>query len=234
MGHSTESKPWLPFTDRHDAGLRLALKLRHMRTPSQPTGTNPAVVLGLSRGGVPIAAEVAAVLGLPLGVLVARKLGVPGSPEVAFGAVATYGGFTHLSHLPFVLDHLRRDGYTLAELDAVEAAERGELARQQALFVRGAQPPVSGRTVLLCDDGLATGATMRAALNLMREVGAGAVHVCVPAAPAVTCRELAALADEVTCLQPWPAMHAVSEAYLRFEQVNDATVLAVLAGANRP
>ncbi len=234
MGHSTEPKPWLPFNDRHDAGRRLALKLHHLRAQQQPAGVARPVVLGLSRGGVPIAAEVAASLDLPLGVLVARKLGVPGSEEVAFGAVATYGGFTHLSHLPFVMDHLRRDGYTIAELDAVEAGERAELARQQTLFGNGRQPLISGRTVLLCDDGLATGATIRTAVSLMREAGAGATHVCLPAGPAGACRELEALCDALTCLQPWPAMHAVSEAYLLFDQVSDAQVLAAIDKYPRP
>ncbi|MGO4384868.1 phosphoribosyltransferase [Specibacter sp. RAF43] len=223
MGHSAESRPWQPFLDRDDAGARLARKLHRFR------GWDNAVVLGLARGGVPIGAAVARGLGLPLGVMVVRKLGVPGAPEVAFGAVATYGGFTTTVHLAATMEHLRRAGFAIGELDEVDQAERAELARRQDLYVRGAQPPVVGRTVLLCDDGLATGATMRAAVGLMREAGAGVVLVCVPTAPARTCEELAAVADQMVCLQPWPDLHAVSEAYLRFDQIADAQVLELLA-----
>ena len=227
MGYSAEPRPWQPFLDRNDAGSRLGRALR------LPAGSvrGGALVLGLARGGVPVAAGVARALGLPLGVLVVRKLGVPGSPEVAFGAVATYAGTTAGTHLDRTVRELRRHGYGAEELDQVEREERAELARRQALYARGTQEPVAGRTVLLCDDGLATGATMRAAVTLMRDAGAAEVLACVPAAPRQVCAELLDVADRVVCLQPWPTLRAVSEAYLRFGQVGDAEVLALLGGS---
>ncbi|PYI68737.1 phosphoribosyl transferase [Arthrobacter livingstonensis] len=228
MGYSSEPRPWLPFLDRNDAGTRLGRALRH--PGKDMPGVDSTVVLGLARGGVPVAAAVARAIGRPLGVMVVRKLGVPGSPEVAFGAVATYGGATSTVHLERTIRELRGHGYGLAELEGVDRGERDELARRQGLYVHGTQTPVAGRTVLLCDDGLATGATMRAAVVLMREAGAGVVVVCVPAAPRHSCAELAGDADRVICLQPWPNLRAVSEAYLRFGQVGDAEVLALLAG----
>lgn len=222
MGRNTEHHPWLPFDDRDDAGTRLGRKLhRFARRPD-------VVVLGLARGGVPVAAAAAGALELPLGALSVRKLGVPGSPEVAFGAMAFYGSHTVTVHQGRIMDHLRHSGYTLAELDAVAAAEETELLRRAELFSTVPELQVAGRTVLLCDDGMATGATMSAAVGVMREAGAGVVLVCVPAAPAQSCHDLALLADEVVCLQPWPGMHAVSEAYLRFEQLEDEQVLTLL------
>ena len=248
MGYSSDPPPWLPFLDRNDAGTRLA---RALRPPGRDLhggegaglegaglesagadipGLDGAVVLGLARGGVPVAGAVARALALPLGTMVVRKLGVPGSPEVAFGALATYGGDTATVHLDETIRELRSHGRGIDELEEVDRDERLELARRQGLYVHGTQTPVAGRTVLLCDDGIATGATMRAAVALMREAGAGLVLACVPAAPEVSCAELAATADRVVCLQPWPNLRAVSEAYLRFGQVSDAEVLALLAG----
>lgn len=222
MGRNTEHHPWLPFDDRDDAGARLGRKLhRYARRPD-------AVVLGLARGGMPVAAAVARGLELPLGALSVRKLGVPGSPEVAFGALALYGSHTVTVHQARIMNHLRLSGYTLAELDTVAVAEETELLRRAKLFATVPELPVAGRTVLLCDDGMATGATMSAAVGVMREAGAGVVLACVPAAPAQSCQDLALIADEVVCLQPWPGMHAVSEAYLRFEQLDDAHVLTLL------
>jgi putative phosphoribosyl transferase len=243
MDFSAEPRPWLPFLDRHDAGTRLGRALFAPAWPGRDaTGATPggggprsagfgdAVVLGLARGGVPVAAAVARDLRLPLGVLVVRKLGVPGSPEVAFGALATYQGATASVHLERTVRALARHGYDSGALEQVEGDERAELARRQALYAVGAQPPVAGRTVLLCDDGLATGATLRASVAAMRNAGAATVVACVPAAPAHGCRELAAVADRVVCLQPWPTFHAVSEAYLNFHQVGDGEVLALLGG----
>jgi len=228
MGRTTEHRPWLPFANRADAGTRLARKLHRF------AGRQDVAVLGLARGGVPIAAAVATALGRPLGALSVRKLGVPGSPEVAFGAMARYGGHTTTVHRHHTMDHLRRDGYTVAELDAVAAAEEAELARRRQLFAPDPELPVAGLTVLLCDDGIATGATMEAAVRVMREAGAAAVLACIPAAPAQACRDLAGVADEVVCLQPWRDLHAVSEAYLRFEQLSDSQVLALLKRRERP
>jgi|GEM_PF-287564 len=250
---SAEPLPWLPFLDRHDAGTRLGWALSAPARPGQDApgaalpdaaapggggrlsaGRGDAVVLGLARGGVPVAAAVARELGLPLGVLVVRKLGVPGSPEVAFGALATYAGSTAAVHLERTVRALRRHGYDSGALEQVERDERAELARRQGLYAGGAQPPVAGSTVLLCDDGLATGATLRAAVAAMRGAGAATVVACVPAGPAHACLELAAVADRVVCLQPWTTFHAVSEAYLNFHQVGDGEVLALLGGAGPP
>lgn len=223
MGVSSETRPWFPFTDRDDAGRRLARKLLPFRRSPE------ALVLALARGGVPVGHAVAAALALPWDVMVVRKLGVPGSPETAFGALARYGALTSAVHLSATVEYLYRTGYSSADLDRVDAAERAELERRQARYVTGPQPAVVGRTILLCDDGAATGATLRAAVEVLRREGAGSIQVCLPAAPASTCKQLAALADGVTCLQPWPAMHAVSEAYLRFDQLDDARVAAALA-----
>ncbi|MEO8220109.1 MAG: phosphoribosyltransferase family protein [Specibacter sp.] len=228
MGVSSEARPWFPFDDRDDAGLRLARKMVSLRRSPD------TVVLALARGGVPVGQAVASALALPWDVMVVRKLGVPGSPETAFGALARYGALTAAVHLPATMEYLRRNGYDPAELEQVDAAERAELARRQALYVTEPQPAVAGRTILLCDDGAATGATLQAAVGLLREQRAGTIHVCVPAAPARTCSELAELADKMTCLQPWPTMHSVSEAYLRFDQLDDARVMAALAGRATP
>lgn len=225
MARSTERQPWLPFRDRDDAGRRLARKLRAFG------GRHDAVALGLARGGVPIAATAANRLALPFGALIVRKLGVPGSPEVAYGALAAYGNLVEPVYLPRTLARLRREGLRDDDLDVVEAAERAELARRQELYLRGTPQPVAGRTVLLCDDGLATGATMMAAVSLMRKAGAAVVVACVPAGPADTCRRLVELADDVVCLQPRRDLRAVSEAYRYFGQVSDDEVLALLRKA---
>ncbi|NVM98613.1 phosphoribosyltransferase [Arthrobacter sp. SDTb3-6] len=227
MDYTAEPKPWQPFLDRDDAGTRLGRAL--LEAPGGK-GLDRPLVLGLARGGVPVAAGVARALGVPLGVLVVRKLGVPGSPEVAFGAVATYAGAAAAVHLEQTVHELRRHGYGARELEQVEQEERAELARRQALYAPETQDPAAGRTVLLCDDGLATGATMRAAVTLMRNAGAAEVLACIPAAPEKVCAELLTVADRVACLQPWPGLRAVSEAYLRFGQLGDAGVLALLGG----
>ncbi len=235
--YGAEPQPWQPFLDRDDAGTRLGRALSgacgrgsagNEGAGNEGAGNEGTVVLGLARGGVPIAAAVARAVGLPVGVLVVRKLGVPGSPEVAFGAVATYGGATVGFHLDRTIQNLRHHGYGREDLEAVDRQERAELARRQALYVRETQRPVVGRTVLLCDDGLATGATMHASVALMRQAGAATVVACVPAAPQHACADLATAADRVVCLQPWPNLRAVSEAYLRFGQVGDSLVLELL------
>lgn len=207
------------FADRLDAGRRLAAALAGRVGPE-------ALVLGLPRGGVPVAAEVARRLGLELDVLVVRKLGMPGQPELAMGAIAAGA----LVRNEDVLAHLRDGGRVLAR---VEAVEREELTRRERAY-RGGRPPLdaAGREVVVVDDGLATGATMRAAVEALRVLGAGRIVVAVPVAPPQTLCALAAAADEVVCLLAPADLVAVGFWYADFAQVTDDEVRAALAGAS--
>ncbi len=209
----------LPFHNRHDAGQQLGahLRLRHAWPDT--------VVLGLPRGGVPVAAEVARALTAPLDVFMVRKLGLPFQPEVAMGAVAS-GGVEWLNR-----DLLARLPLPPGAVEEVRRHELRELARREALY-RAGRPPLdlTGRTALLVDDGLATGATMHAALRAVRALGAARVAVAVPVAPPDTCGALRPLADEVICLHTPPGFRAVGQYYLAFAQTTDAEVLAALPG----
>ncbi|HEU0114749.1 MAG TPA: phosphoribosyltransferase family protein, partial [Thermomicrobiales bacterium] len=173
----------LPFRDRNDAGRQLAAKL-------QAYADRPdVIVLGLPRGGVPVAAEVAGALGAPLDAFLVRKLGVPGHEELAMGAIAG-GGIRVLND-----DVVGPLAIPAAAIDAVEAAERRELARRERLY-RGSEPPpaVPGRTVILVDDGLATGSTMRAAARALRQLAPARIVAAVPVGSREVC---AALRDSV-------------------------------------
>lgn len=182
------------------------------------------IVVGLPRGGVPVAAEVASALRAPLDILVVRKLGAPMQPELALGAIAS-GGFRVVDDA--VLPVL---GVRAMELAAVEASERIELARREARY-RAGHPALSlgGRTVILVDDGLATGATMRVAIHAVRAAKAARVIVAVPVAPPETIERLRAEADEVVCLQAPAHFLGVGSWYERFPQLTDEDVLALLA-----
>ncbi|HUL02156.1 MAG TPA: phosphoribosyltransferase family protein [Gemmatimonadales bacterium] len=204
------------FRDRADAGARLAQRLTAYR------GIN-ALVLGIPRGGVVVAAELARQLGAELDVIVARKLGSPVSAELAIGAVTANGGrFLNTD----VIEHL---DVSEAYLDAVTKRERAEARRREGLF-RGARPApvVAGRTVILVDDGLATGATMRAAARSLRQSGVGRLVVAVPVGSREACAALRAEADELVCLHAPEDFGAVGAYYEDFSQTEDEEVQRLL------
>jgi predicted phosphoribosyltransferase len=207
------------FRDRHDAAGRLAEKLGNY------AGT-AAVVLGLPRGGVPVAAGVAAKLGLPLDVFIVRKLGVPGYPELAMGAIAT-GGVRVMNHAI-----VRELGIPDDAIDAVAQSEAAELERREAVY-RGDRAPldVQGKTVILVDDGLATGATMLAAVRALRARHAGRIVVAVPVGAPGTCTMLTEEADEVVCAAAPQPFLAVGHWYQDFAQTSDEEVRALLSSA---
>ncbi|HEY2539540.1 MAG TPA: phosphoribosyltransferase [Stellaceae bacterium] len=211
------------FRDRREAGRLLAAKLAaYANCPD-------VVVLALPRGGVPVAYEVARALQAPLDVFVVRKLGVPGYEELAMGAVAT-GGVRVLNDQ--IVRSLHIPEYVI---DRVEAEEREELGRRERAY-RGGRPPldVRGRTVILIDDGLATGATMRAAVSALRQLGPARIIVAVPTASPETCDELKAEVDEIVCaIAPVP-FHAVGYWYEDFTQTTDEEVRDLLAAGQSP
>lgn len=203
-----------------DAGRALALALAAFDRASD------AIVLGLPRGGVPVASEIARSLGLPLDVLVVRKLGLPWQPELAMGAVAS-GGAVVLNE-----DVLRHAAFGEEVLEQVKRRELVELERRERAF-RGTSPPldVSGRTAIVVDDGLATGATMEAAVRALRIQGAARVVVAVPVASVEARERVAALADEVFCLETPRYFSAVGQWYRDFDQTSDREVSELLEGA---
>ena len=206
-----------PFRDRTDAGRALGVAVR-------AHWARPDVVLGLPRGGVPVAAEVAAALGAPLDVFVVRKLGVPGQPELAMGAIAS-GGLRVLN------DHVvERLAIPQSRIDDVAAAESVELERREQAY-RGDRPPLvlTGRSVVLVDDGLATGATVLAAVVAVRAAGASPVVVAVPVGSPEACRRVGELADDVVCLSAPATFSAVGEHYADFRQTSDEEVRRLLA-----
>jgi putative phosphoribosyl transferase len=207
------------FRDRHDAGRRLADQLGALQA-EQP------VVLGLPRGGVPVAYEVADALGAPLDVIVVRKLGVPFQPELGMGALGE-GGVRVLND-----SILHGANVTSHELAAVEARETAEVARRARRF-RGAEPmmPIAGRTVVIVDDGLATGGTARAAIQVARAHGARRVVLALPVAPEGAVASLSREADQVIALLQPSSFSGVGEFYDDFTQTSDEEVVTLLAAA---
>lgn len=207
------------FEDRVDAGRRLARCLDHLRGPE-------LVVLGLPRGGVVVAAEVARALGAPLDVLVVRKLGHPARPELALGALGEEG-------VRVLAPGWDRDGVDREALAAVERREAEEL-RRRLVRLRAEHPRVDlhGRTALVVDDGIATGSTTRAACRVARALGAARVVVAVPVAPAAAVRQLPE-ADEVVCASTPARFQAVGLHYRDFTQTTEDEVLALLPAARR-
>jgi len=211
------------FEDRADAGRRLAALLV-ADPPPDP------VVLGLPRGGVPVAAEVARALAAPLDVLVVRKVGVPWHEEVAMGAVGEEGAAVRNP------DVVRAAGVDEQTLRAAERRERAEVERRARLFRRGRAPePLDGRTALIVDDGIATGATVRAACAIARARGAARVVVAVPVAAPTALEELRSGpdpdADEVVCLEAPDGFMAVGMHYVDFRQTSDEEVVRILTTA---
>lgn len=211
------------FADRRDAGRRLAAAVVASRVVAPSVGGTRPLVVGLPRGGVPVAAEVAHALGAELDVLVVRKLGVPWQPELGFGAIGEDG--VRVVN-PEVVRGAGLDEPAMAE---VAVREQAELERRTARYRAGRPPrPVRGRTVVVVDDGLATGSTARAAIAVLRARGAERVVLAVPVAPADTAAELAGLVDALVCLDRPTAFDGVGGAYDDFRQTEDAEVVACL------
>ena len=209
------------YKDRADAGRVLA------RLLAEYAGKPGVVVLGLARGGVPVAAEIAAELTLPLDVFVVRKIGAPGQPELAAGAIAS-GGTTVWND-----DVIRAHRLGPEQLARVAQAEQVELIRREQLY-RGdrPRPTLDGQTVILVDDGLATGASMLAAVRAVRRQGAQRVVVAVPTAPVGT--DLGPEVDEFVCAATPSPFHAVASSYRSFRQTTDDEVRDALAGRAAP
>ena len=214
------------YANRAEAGRILAGALRD-QLPDLAEGQG--LILGLTRGGVPVAAAAARELGLPFDAIPARKLGIPGHEEVAFGAIASCDGH-RCSHLDLPLvRRLLASGFSGASLDRVRDRELAELARQERLFLGGRSQNTAGRRVILCDDGAATGDTARAAIAAVRAAGASAVVLAVPVAPPVAVQDLSEVADRVVCPRQPLVFLSVGGAYAGFPQCSDKEVQDLLA-----
>ena len=208
------------FPDRAAAGRLLAEKLL------QYAGRDDVIVLGLPRGGVPVAYEVAQALHVPLDVFIVRKLGVPGFEELAVGAIAS-GGVRVLNE-----DVARALPNADEIIESITQREMMEVERREEKYRDGRPAPeISGRTVILIDDGLATGATMRAAVKALRQRGAAKIVVAVPVGPPDTCKEFEDEADEVVCASAPEFFQAVGQYYEDFSQTSDEEVRDLLARA---
>lgn len=205
------------FLDRLDAGRAVA------RALSRYTGEPDLIVLALPRGGVPVGFEVARRLDAPLDVFLVRKLGLPGNEEFAMGAIAS-GGVRVVNE-----ELLHEIGIPPAAVDRIVEREERELRRRERAY-RGEFPPLelAGKTAILVDDGLATGSSMRAAVQALRARGVGSIVVAVPVGPRETVRDLSHLADEVVCVATPEPFLAVGRFYERFEQTTDQEVVELL------
>jgi putative phosphoribosyl transferase len=209
-----------PFTDRAEAGRLLAVALESLRE-ARP------VVLGMARGGVPVAAEVARHLHAPLDVLVVRKVGAPGHPEFAIGALTT--GIVRIDEAT-----VQRLGVSRSEVDEIVLEETRELARRLATYRHGRAPTaIEGRTVIVVDDGLATGLSARVAVEAVRRLGPSRVVFASPVCAPGAAERLGLGPEEVTCVIEPDDFYAVGAYYKDFRQTGDAEVIALLADADR-
>jgi len=204
-----------------DAGRQLAGKL------GAYAGRKDVIVLGIPRGGVPVAFEVARALKAPLDIFLSRKLGVPGQEELAFGALAT-GGVRVLDR-----DLIAQVGISEREIDQIAASVKKELERRARVY-RGLRPAlnVKGKTVLLVDDGIATGSSMLAAINALRQMEPARLVVAVPVAPYDTCKRLRSVVDELVCVDTPETFYAIGQFYGDFSQVRDEEVTELIRRAN--
>jgi putative phosphoribosyl transferase len=210
------------FPNRTEAGRALALRLRHYGNRKDVT------VLGIPRGGIPVAFEVARRLKAPLDILVLRKLGVPGHEELGFGAIAS-GGIRALN--PEIVEALR---LSPGDIERVTNRELKELKRREHAY-RGGRPAldVGGRTVILIDDGIATGSGMHAAVEALRQMKPAQIVIAVPVAPASTCDRFRSEVHELICLATPEPFYGVGQFYYDFSQVSDQEVNALLDRASR-
>jgi len=208
------------FRNRAEAGQVLARRLQQYKN------LQDVLILGLPRGGVPVAYEVARELNAPLDVFIVRKLGVPGHEELAMGAIASGG--VRILHEGVI----RELGISLQTVDAVSEREQAELDRRNRLY-RGDRPApaIKDQTVVIVDDGLATGSTMKAAIRAVRQQGPRRLIVAVPTAPAETCEQLRESADEVVCALTPDPFFAVGGSYADFSQTTDEEVRDLIASA---
>jgi putative phosphoribosyl transferase len=220
---STNGAPERRFRNRQEAGRLLAERLGEYK------GCEDALVLALPRGGVPVGLEIARALGVPLDVFLVRKLGLPGQEELAMGAIASGGARVLNEELVATL------GLSSDLIDSVAAREQAELERRERAY-RGERPApdVRGRTVIVVDDGLATGSSMRAAIAALRQRGPKRIVVAVPAAPRQTCDELQSQVDELVVLKTPHPFYAVGAWYEDFSEVSDEQVRSMLAGEAAP
>ena len=208
------------FADRAAAGVALAQELQaRLLAP-------PIVVLALPRGGVAVAYEVARMLDAPLDVMLVRKVGVPGQPELAMGAIASGGIVVHAAEVEKSLPYLAES------FDELAAEQRAELERRERIYRRGLPPHgLRGKTAILVDDGLATGATMLAAIRAARKAGASAIVAAAPVASRQAAALVQAEADATVMLETPPALIAIGQWYHHFEQLDDAEVCRLLERA---
>jgi len=209
------------FENRQEAGLLLAQKLKKYADRSD------VIVLALPRGGVPVGFQIAVELKVPLDVMVVRKIGMPGNPEYAIGAIS-------IDQSLLQAEVIEAYGIDPKEIEAVIARERKEMARRESLYRAGRLPlQLQGKVVIVVDDGLATGSTMRVALQSVRKMNPARVVVAVPVAAAETRQELAGEADEITCLDTPTPFYGVGQWYANFEQTEDDEVIRLLHEAER-
>ena len=210
------------FANRKEAGQKLAQRLRKY------ANRGDVIVLGAPRGGVPVAFEIATDLKAPLDVFVLRKLGVPGREELAFGAIAS-GGVRILNR-----DIVEGLGITGLDIERVTRAEKQELERRERAYRGGkAALDVSGLIVILVDDGVATGSTMKAAVRALRQMKPARIVIAVPVAPPSTCNQLQFEADELVCLEMPEPFYGVGQFYSDFSQVSDEEVKELLDTASQ-